>query len=42
MNQGKDYFRYEWKNLPWKKFQRQVFKLQKRIYRAASRGDVKL
>ena len=42
MNQGKDYFRYKWKNLPWKKFQRQVFKLQKRIYRAASRGDVKL
>ena len=42
MSQSKDYFRYEWKALPWKKFQRQVFKLQKRIYKAASRGDVKL
>ncbi len=28
-----------WRNLPWKKFQRTVFRLQKRIYRAASRGD---
>ena len=36
------YFRYKWKDLPWKKFQRTVFKLQKRIYKAASRGDVKL
>ena len=36
------YFRYKWKDLPWKKFQRSVFKLQKRIYKAASRGDVKL
>jgi RNA-directed DNA polymerase len=29
-----------WNVLPWKKFQRQVFKLQKRIYRASARGDV--
>ena len=28
-----------WNTLPWKKFQRQVFKLQQRIYRASHRGD---
>ena len=32
---------YEWKDLPWKRIQRQVFKLQTRIYRASCRGDVK-
>ena len=32
---------YEWKTLPWKKIERQVFKLQKRIYQASSRDDVK-
>ena len=32
---------YEWKTLPWKQFERQTFKLQKRIYRASGRGDVK-
>jgi RNA-directed DNA polymerase len=32
---------YEWSTLPWKHFERQVFKLQKRIYRASRRGDVK-
>jgi RNA-directed DNA polymerase len=32
---------YEWKELPWKHIQRQVFKLQRRIYRASCRGDVK-
>ena len=32
---------YEWKDLPWKQIERQVFKLQTRIYRASSRGDVK-
>lgn len=31
----------EWKDLPWKRIQRQVFKLQTRIYRASLRGDVK-
>jgi RNA-directed DNA polymerase len=30
-----------WKSLPWKKFQRNVFRLQKRIYRAKQRGDVR-
>ena len=32
---------YEWKALPWKSYERKVFKLQKRIYQAARRGDVK-
>jgi RNA-directed DNA polymerase len=32
---------YEWKNLPWRKLEQQVFKLQKRIYQASCRGDVK-
>jgi len=32
---------YEWKDLPWKQFQRQTFKLQKRIFRASGRGDTK-
>jgi N-terminal domain of reverse transcriptase len=29
----------EWNALPWKRSERQVFKLQQRIYRAARRGD---
>ena len=29
----------EWNEIPWKIIQRKVFKLQKRIYRAASRGN---
>jgi len=32
---------YEWKNIPWRKIERNVFKLQKRIYQASRRGDVK-
>jgi RNA-directed DNA polymerase len=32
---------YEWKDLPWKHIEQQVFKLQKRIYQASGRGDVK-
>lgn len=32
---------YEWKALPWRKLERNVFKLQRRIYRASSRGDRK-
>jgi len=31
----------DWKTLPWKKFQRNVFRLQKRIYQAQLRGDFK-
>lgn len=32
---------YEWQDLPWKKIERAVFKLQKRIYRASQGGDTK-
>lgn len=32
---------YEWKNLPWREIEQRVFKLQKRIYRASQRGDVR-
>jgi RNA-directed DNA polymerase len=31
----------EWNKLPWQKLERRVFKLQKRIYKASLRGDVK-
>jgi len=31
----------DWKTLPWKKFQRNVFRLQKRIYQAQLRSDFK-
>lgn len=31
----------EWKTIPWRKLERKVFKLQKRIYQASQRGDVK-
>jgi RNA-directed DNA polymerase len=31
----------EWNNVNWQKLERRIFKLQKRIYRASSRGDVK-
>jgi len=30
---------YEWKMIPWRKLERNVFKLQKQIYRAACRGQ---
>jgi RNA-directed DNA polymerase len=30
-----------WNTIPWKRLQRTVFKLQKRIYRASRRGDVR-
>jgi RNA-directed DNA polymerase len=32
---------YEWKDLPWKKIERATFKLQKRIYQASLRAEVK-
>jgi RNA-directed DNA polymerase len=32
---------YEWNQIPWQKLERRVFKLQKRIYKASQRGDVK-
>ena len=31
---------YEWSELPWKKFEKVLYKLQKRIYQASLRGDV--
>jgi RNA-directed DNA polymerase len=39
MNTGKPM--YEWKDIPWRKIERNVFKLQKRIYQASRCGDVK-
>jgi len=32
---------YEWNEIPWRKLERNVFKLQKRIYKASRRGDVR-
>ncbi len=32
---------YEWQDLPWRKIERAVFKLQKRIYQASQRDDTK-
>jgi RNA-directed DNA polymerase len=31
----------EWNEIPWRKLERKVFKLQKRIFRASKRGDIK-
>ncbi|GET44616.1 RNA-directed DNA polymerase [Microseira wollei NIES-4236] len=33
---------YQWQELPWKQIEKDVYKLQKRIYRASFRGDVKV
>jgi RNA-directed DNA polymerase len=33
---------YEWGDINWRKLERNVFKLQKRIYQASNRGDAKL
>ena len=33
---------YEWNTLPWHQLDKQVFKLQKRIYQASERGNVKV
>ncbi|NEQ87787.1 MAG: reverse transcriptase [Moorea sp. SIO2I5] len=32
----------EWNRIDWRKLERTVFKLQKRIYRASQRGDVRV
>jgi RNA-directed DNA polymerase len=32
---------YNWNNIPWRKLERSVFKLQKRIYQASSKDDKK-
>ncbi|HBR00349.1 MAG TPA: group II intron reverse transcriptase/maturase, partial [Cyanobacteria bacterium UBA11691] len=34
--------RYKWNDMPWSKIERNVFKLQKRIYQAKSSGNVRL
>jgi RNA-directed DNA polymerase len=31
----------EWRHINWRKLEKRVFKLQKRIYQASQRGDVK-
>ncbi|MHC5823724.1 MAG: reverse transcriptase N-terminal domain-containing protein [Nostoc sp.] len=31
----------EWHSINWRKLERSVYKLQKRIYQASARGDVK-
>ena len=31
----------EWRDIPWRKLERVIYKLQKRIYQASLRGDVK-
>jgi hypothetical protein len=31
--------RYEWKAIPWRKLEVRVFKLQRRIYQATTRGE---
>ena len=42
MNTVKQMDKYNtWKNVHWKKVERQVFKLQTRIYKASQSGDVK-
>ena len=33
---------YEWSDIPWRKLEKSVYKLQKRIFKASRRGDVKL
>ena len=35
-----EYYTDEWKGLPWKKFQKNLFRLQHRIYKAAKENDV--
>jgi RNA-directed DNA polymerase len=32
----------EWNMIPWRKLERHVYKLQKRIFRAGQRGDAKV
>lgn len=39
MSQSK--IRYEWKKIPWRELEVSVFKLQKRIYQASERNDIK-
>ena len=38
---GKDKSMVEWRHINWQRLEKRVFKLQKRIYKASERGDVK-
>src|ERR687885_1049779 len=38
-NQSTDGKSDEWKDIPWRKLERKVYKLQKRIYTASQRGE---
>ncbi len=40
-NVGRILQEYKWSDLPWKKFEKSLYKLQKRIYQASLRDDVK-
>jgi RNA-directed DNA polymerase len=42
MSQSLKPIRYEWETIPWRKLEVKVFKLQKRIYQASLRGNVRL
>ncbi|MCY7286271.1 MAG: group II intron reverse transcriptase/maturase [Cyanobacteria bacterium CAN_BIN43] len=41
MSKAQSNLMMEWKDLPWRKLERKIFKLQKRIFKASQRGDVK-
>lgn len=41
MSKAQSNLMMEWKDLPWRKLERRIFKLQKRIFKASQRGDVK-
>src|SRR5919199_2957557 len=41
MSKTREYPMVEWRHIDWQKLEKRVFKLQKRIYRASSRGDVR-
>jgi RNA-directed DNA polymerase len=41
MSKAQSNLMMEWKDLPWRKLERKVFKLQKRIFKASQRDDVK-
>jgi RNA-directed DNA polymerase len=41
MSKAQSNLMMEWKDLPWRKLERRVFKLQKRIFKASQCGDIK-
>ncbi|MGI2905713.1 group II intron reverse transcriptase/maturase [Tolypothrix sp. VBCCA 56010] len=42
MSKTQENLMVEWKHIEWRKLEKCVFKLQKRIYKASQRGDVKI